>query len=95
MSVNVIVTFAVREESLADFRTILGQVKESLPTSPGCMSVRIFGNVIDPKIFTLVETWESESKHKSHLDALTASGAWKEIARHLTGDPVSSYYREI
>ncbi|MES2934714.1 MAG: antibiotic biosynthesis monooxygenase family protein [Pseudomonadota bacterium] len=92
--INVIITFTTKPESAIQFSTMLAQVKQALPTVDGCKSVRLFAAIDNPCTFTLLEEWESEAKHKSHLEQVVSSGAWDAIAAHLATDPVSHYYIE-
>lgn len=95
MTTNVIITFKSTPEKLAAFTNILKQVKNDLPNVEGCKAVRIFNDVNEPCIFTLVETWVSEIEHKKHIESVVSSGGWAHIASHLACDPTSSYYMEL
>ncbi|ARU55685.1 MAG: antibiotic biosynthesis monooxygenase [Pseudomonadales bacterium] len=90
---NVIITFNVKEDKLASFRQIMDDVKINLPSVEGCDTVTIYNDAEDPKVFTLVETWNSREAHKKHIDGVVASGTWETIAQHLQSDPVSSYFQ--
>ena len=95
MSVRLIITFTARPEKQAEFANLLQQVKHTLPTVPGCYAVNVFNGVADPNVFTLVEHWDSEASHRRHIEEVVRSGGWAQVAAHLAGDPVSSYFREI
>lgn len=95
MHTNVIITFKSKPEKLAAFAKILAEVKNDLPKVAGCKAVRIFNDVNDPNVFTLVETWASEIEHKKHIEGVISSGGWNHIAAHLACDPTSSYYKEV
>jgi quinol monooxygenase YgiN len=95
MSIQLIITFTAEPSKQAAFADILAQIKTSLPKVQGCKGVRVFNDIQNPNVFTLVETWDSQEQHKAHIDQVMASGAWTHIASHLTGDPVSSYYQEM
>jgi quinol monooxygenase YgiN len=95
-SVNVIITFETKPDAVAAFAALLEQVKKDLPKVKGCKGVRAFFGKDNPRIFTLVEEWETEQSHKTHIDQVIASGAWeKNIAIHLAKPPVSYYYSEL
>ncbi|KEF30513.1 hypothetical protein D777_02455 [Marinobacter nitratireducens] len=91
---NVIITFDVKEEKLDSFRGIMSDVKSSLPQVDGCSSVTVYNDVENPAVFTLVESWDSQQAHQSHIDSVVQSGDWEFIAGHLKADPVSSYFQE-
>lgn len=91
---NVIITFDVKEEKLDSFRGIMSDVKSSLPQVDGCSSVTVYNDVENPAVFTLVESWDSQQAHQSHIDSVVQSGDWDFIASHLKADPVSSYFQE-
>lgn len=95
MSVNLLITFNVRPESLASFTDLMKTVKAALPTVPGCQAVKIFNDASNPLVFTLVETWDSAEIHGKHVQGLQDSGQWAAIAAQLSRDPVSAYYNEI
>jgi quinol monooxygenase YgiN len=90
-----IVTFEASAEKLQAFRQILQQIKADLPQVPGCKAVRIFNSTTNERVFTLVETWESESAHRAHIERVIQTGAWEHIRAHLVTDPLSSYLREV
>ncbi len=93
--IHLIVTFEASGEKLAAFRQILQQVKTDLPQVSGCQAVRIFNSTANERVFTLVETWESESAHRAHIEHVVRSGGWEHIRAHLVSDPLSSYLREV
>lgn len=95
MSVNVLITFHVREDRLASFTDLLQTVKASLPGVPGCQAVRVYNDLGDPLAFILVETWDSAQAHTRHLQGLQASGQWASVTRQLVRAPVSTYCREL
>lgn len=95
MSVNLVINFSVKQENLHAFKDLLGNIKVSLPTVPGCQSVRILGHLEDPLAFTLVEAWDSKEAHGDYLEKLASSGQWASIAANLAAPPVSAYYREL
>jgi len=93
-STQVIVSFETKPESAVPFAALLEQVKRELPTVPGCRSVRLFAARSNPCLFTLLEHWDSESRHQHHIDQVVSSGAWATLAAHLAKEPVSHYYTE-
>ncbi len=93
--IHLIVTFEASSEKLAAFRQILQQVKTDLPQAPGCQAVRIFNSTSNERVFTLVETWDSENAHRAHIERVVQSGGWEHIRAHLVSDPLSSYLREV
>jgi quinol monooxygenase YgiN len=92
--IHLIVTFEASGEKLAAFRQILQQVKTDLPQVPGCQAVRIFNSTTNERVFTL-ETWETESAHRAHIERVVQTGGWEHIRAHLVSDPLSSYLREF
>lgn len=95
MGVNLIISFKIRPDKLESFTGLMKTVKATLPTVPGCQSVKIYRNPNDPLSFTLVETWDSKEVHGKHIQALKDSGQWAAIAQHFSADPVSGYYEEL
>ena len=95
MSVHLIVSFVVRQQRLASFRTLLDGVKRDLPKVPGCVAVRVFNQSDRQHIFVVVEHWQSQEHHRAHLEHLVHSGGWEHISSHLEAAPVSTYYTEV
>jgi quinol monooxygenase YgiN len=95
MSINVLVLFRVKETKVGTFRELMSSVKTSLSQVPGCRGVRIFHGVDEPKLFTLLETWESKERHRAHFAMLVAAGQWAQLLEYLAADPVTSYLEEL
>jgi quinol monooxygenase YgiN len=85
---------ALAEKQVA-FQAIMESVKTDLPKVPGCLGVSVMQDLEDPCRFTLVETWESSDKHKTHIANLIANGTWAGIESHLDGQPVLGYFRQL
>ncbi len=92
---NVIITFDVKNGKVKSFLDIMDDVKENLVKVDGCEGVKIYNDVDDASVFTLVETWKSRELHSSHISKVVESGDWDVIASHLEKDPVSSYFKKI
>lgn len=95
MSVNLVISFNVKEEKLQSFKDIMNDVKINLPKLDGCQAVRILNHLEDPLAFTLVETWDSREMHGIHVDKMISSGQWGVIVEHLSSAPVSGYFSEV
>jgi quinol monooxygenase YgiN len=93
--INVIITFEAKPEGASAFAELMHQVKQSLPSADGCRGVQLFGRSDNACVFTLVETWESQSHHQAHIAGAVASGAWDALAAQLACAPVSCYCREL
>jgi len=93
--INVIITFEAKPERASAFAQLMQQVKQSLPSADGCRGVRLYGHGDNVCMFTLVESWESRSKHEAHIAGVMSSGAWDTMAAELAGAPVSSYCNEL
>ena len=93
--VTQIITFHAKPEMLGEFAGVMQSVKATLPQVPGCHAVRIHQGTDDPCVFTLVEAWESEERHREHIAGLIADGSWAQISTLLAGEPESRYYAEL
>ena len=93
--VTQIITFRSKPEKLGEFADVMHGVKSTLPLIPGCKAVRIHQGTDDPCVFTLVETWVSEDRHREHIAGLMANGSWDQISTLLAGEPESRYYAEL
>ena len=95
MSIHLLVTFVAKTDKRAAFVDLLSHVRRDLSEAPGCEAVRVLCNTNDSNVFTLMETWESEARHRAHLDKIINSGAWDAMSSHLASAPSSGYYREM
>nr|WP_295891694.1 antibiotic biosynthesis monooxygenase [uncultured Devosia sp.] len=95
MPVNVVVQFQALAEKLPAFQTIMETVRVELPKTPGCQAVSVMQDADNPCRFTLVETWESQGRHKAHIESLVADGTWAHIASHLAAQPSSGYFHPL
>lgn len=95
MGINVILSFKIRPDKVESFTSLMKTVKVTLPSVPGCQTVKVYRSPNDPLLFTLVETWDSKEIHAKHIQGLKDSGQWDAIAEYFTADPVSNYYEEL
>ena len=93
--INVIITFEAKPERASAFAELMQQVKQSLPSADGCRGVQLFGHGDNDCMFTLVESWESRSKHQAHIAGVVSSGAWDTMEAELAGPPLSCYCNEL
>ena len=93
--ITTVITFRAKPEKLTAFSDVMHSVKATLPTVPGCEAVRILHGTDDPCLFTLVETWISEDRHREHIAGLVADGSWAAVSAFLEGEPESRYYAEL
>jgi quinol monooxygenase YgiN len=95
MTTQLIISFDVKPERLADFVARTKDVKVFLATVEGCEGVRIFQDAERPTRFTFLEGWTSLAHHAAHVDNMQRSGEWDKLVAFLSTDPVSNYYREL
>ncbi|EJC83320.1 hypothetical protein Rleg4DRAFT_6949 [Rhizobium leguminosarum bv. trifolii WSM2297] len=95
MSIKILVQFKALAEKQVAFHAIMESVKTDLPKAPGCLSATVMQAAGNPCQYALVETWDSEARHKAHVQGLLSNGAWAKIESHLDGQPISAYFREI
>lgn len=95
MSVNLVISFNIKDEKLQSFKSIMSDVKTNLPAVRGCRSVKVLNHIENPLQFTVIECWDSKEIHGAYIEGLISSGTWSVIADHLRDDPVSGYYSEI
>ena len=93
--ITMAITFRAKPEKLAAFSDLMHSVKATLPSVPGCNAVRVLQGTDDPCLFTLVESWISEERHREHIAGLVANGSWAEVGALLEGEPESRYYAEL
>ncbi len=95
MDIQLIITFNIKKDKLPSFMKIMKAVKKDLPQVEGCKEVEVFQRDQDKYTITLIETWESIEKHKTHIKHVIDSGDWNYISSHLTSEPKSHYYQKI
>ena len=95
MSVNLVISFNVKEEKLQSFKDLMNDVKINLPKVNGCKTVKVLNHLDHPLEFTMVESWDSRELHGAHVQSLIDNGQWNAIADHLSASPVSGYFNEI
>ena len=89
------VTFEAKSEHLGEFVAILAAVRTDLPKVDGCNGVRIFSHREAPNSFTLIEDWENQDYHSTHIENAVSSGAWVKIEKLLNSPPVILFMFEL
>lgn len=95
MSTIFIINFNVNPNNISQFGQIMQSVLTDLPKINGCNGVQIFQNASQENNFTLVENWQSEQTHQSHIQNLTSNGEWDKIAELLAAEPVGHYFNQL
>ncbi len=89
--INYLITFQIRPESKAAFRTMMQEVCRTLPTVTGCTGVEAYFATEAPLQLTLVERWESEAAHQAYLAHLERTGGFKALSSYLSAPPTGYY----
>ena len=63
-----------------------------MATEPGFVSAAVYRHADDPRVFILVEAWQSRAQHEAHFERIVASGAWPDILAMLRVEPTLEYY---
>jgi quinol monooxygenase YgiN len=95
MPVVLIISFLVRPEFQMSFKKMASEVKVALVKEDGCTKIDVYQGHQDPKVFTLVEEWETLEKHQDHFKVITKSGAWDKILTQLENPPVMHYMHKL
>ena len=89
---HLIIRFEAKQDELAAFASILSNVERDMATEAGFVSAVVYRNADDPRVFTLVEVWQSRADHEAHFERIVASGAWANILAMQRTDPVMGYF---
>ncbi|MFP5393187.1 MAG: putative quinol monooxygenase [Gammaproteobacteria bacterium] len=95
MPVHFIIRFTVKPDSVSAFRSLLADVKASLPHVEGCKSIQVLNQLDQPLVFTLVEAWDTQAQHGAHVAHLIDSRSWAAVEAHLAAAPTSAYFNEL
>jgi quinol monooxygenase YgiN len=95
MTTQLIISFVVKPERVADFVARTNDVKALLAATPGCEGVQIFQNAEQATHFTFIEAWTSLAHHQAHVENVHRTGEWDRLVAFLSADPVSSYNRAL
>jgi quinol monooxygenase YgiN len=93
-STYLFISFEARPEATHDFATLLDQVRQELPSIPGCRGVRVFTHAEHAQRFSVLEEWDCAASHQAHINQVVASGEWERIRTHLSVDPTSFFLRD-
>lgn len=93
--IELVVIFETKPESTHVFAKLIKLASQQLPNIQGCLHATAKVCEHNPNQFLILEHWESKEAHVTHLNHLINSGAWEELAQHLSTDPVSHYYRDL
>ncbi len=74
-----IIVFHVANDRLDDFLPIMTGINEGMAGEEGFESAVVYRNADDPRLFTLIEKWESRELHRDHYDRIVESGDWANI----------------
>lgn len=73
---NVLLT--VRDESnVAEVRELMVEQGRLSREEPGCLRFDVFHSRTDPRVFILIEQWESESHLEAHREARACTEIYK------------------
>ncbi len=88
MQVHLIITFTAKPDSRDAFAALLASVPGEVLKVHGCKGALVLQSASDLCLFTLLETWESEERHRVHLEHVVSSGPWDHIAtpRNTAGE---------
>lgn len=95
MPLKFTIIFCAKVGTTDAFLNIMKSVKTDLPTADGCSGVEILRSIENPSEFTLIESWESQHKHQTHIQTLTESGGWDYLLGLLTHTPNGHYHHLI
>jgi heme-degrading monooxygenase HmoA len=93
LEVALINVTAGEEEAFASaFRV----ARETLATTPGCLSVRMTRGIESPSRFVLLVEWESVAAHEENSRASDRFTTWRgHIGPYFAGPPDVEHYSDI
>ena len=89
---HLLIRFEAKQEHLAEFAAIMRTVERDMAAEPGFESAVVYQDSDDPRVFMLVEVWQSRRSHEAHFERIVASGDWANILAMLRSDPVMGYF---
>jgi quinol monooxygenase YgiN len=70
--------------------------RETLATTPGCLSVRMTRGIESPSRFVLLVEWESVAAHEENFRATDRFTTWRgHIGPYFAGPPHVEHYADI
>ena len=89
---HLIIRFEAKQDRLTEFAAVMRDVERDMAAERGFVSATVYRHADDPRVFTLVEVWQSRALHEAHFERIVASGAWDNILAMLRADPAMGYY---
>lgn len=78
------------------FIAAYGRARETLATTPGCLSVRMTRGVESPSRFVLLVEWESVAAHEENFRATDRFTTWRgHIGPFMAGPPDVEHYADV
>jgi heme-degrading monooxygenase HmoA len=70
--------------------------RETLATTPGCLSVRMTRGIESPSRFVLLVEWESVAAHEENFRATQRFTTWRGlIGPFFTGPPTVEHFHDV
>jgi quinol monooxygenase YgiN len=92
-TVKVVARITARPDTIEDLSSLLLHLVEESRKENGCISYQLLQNKTDPKDFTVVEEWESDSAIDNHFTTPHMQDALPRAASLLAREPeISRYY---
>ena len=95
MNTYLVIRFEADDAKLDEFSAIMRSVDTDMQTEPGFVSATVYQDIDDPRVFTLVELWESRKSHEEHFEKIVESGAWEHILSLLRKKPKMGYTERL
>ena len=92
MSVIVLVTLDVKEESVDDLKKYLKEILPDTRTFEGCEGVQLYQSNDSPTKMTIHAKWASEEAQKKYMSWRMDSGALDKLIPMLSGHPNLEFY---
>jgi heme-degrading monooxygenase HmoA len=80
----------------ADFTAAYATARETLATTPGCLSVRMTEGIESPARFVLLVEWESVEAHEQNFRATERFTTWRGlIGPYFATPPTVEHFTDV
>ncbi len=92
MAVTVTLTFFVKPELAAEFKSLLKELLPDTRAYDGCRSVDVYQDQDNPGLIHLVENWESKAHQQKYQAWRDETGIAETVGPFLAGEPKFNYF---
>ena len=88
---TVVVRFTARDGQVEALRRMIAPAIPRLAELPGCRGGSLYYDIDEPRVFVLIEHWESAEAHRAYLRRLDEDGTMERMLTLLASPPDRRY----